>query len=195
MKCHFVSFDHDEKVPVDRYLNNRKLRKYFNRETAAAVLCAAQLLQDRPLPANTPFYYAAGLMTYEEYGLTDMLSQSQDQNGHLSAQRFIDVGINSMSPLTSFKFLPNMALAFISIEQKLTGDNAVVYVAADSLLAYARLAPTAGVVLIGAGQAQQDGSVRAGFAIATRDELAELKTEASQPAISLLQDLAWEHAA
>ena len=52
MKTVFEAYAAGEAIPVQHFVKNRKLAKYFNRETAAAVVCAAKLLRDVPLPAD-----------------------------------------------------------------------------------------------------------------------------------------------
>ena len=190
MKTCFVSYNGDETIPVARYLRNRKLRKYFSRETSVAVVCAAQLLEGESLHPQTPFYYAAGLLAFEEYGLPKLVEASLTDEGRFSAQQFVEMGLAGISPLTSFKCLQNMSLAFISVELGLTGDNAVVSVSAASLLAHARLAPTNSSVLIGAGKADRDGYAAASFALTTGEELIQFPTPApGTTALSFLRDL------
>ena len=87
MKICFVSYTADETIPVAKYLRNRKLRKYFSRETSVAVVCAAQLLEGESLPPNTPFYYAVGLLAYEEYGLPKLVENSLTDDGRFSTER------------------------------------------------------------------------------------------------------------
>lgn len=193
MKTCFVSFTGEETIPVIGYLRNRKLRKYFSRETSVAVVCAARLLEGESLPQETPFYYAAGLLAYEEYGLPKLVGNSMSDEGRFSTQRFVEVGLVGISPLTSFKCLPNMALAFISVEQGMNGDNAVVYESAASLMAHALMAPTDGPLLIGAGKAGRDGHAAACFALATREELFKIPTPGpAVTALSFLRDLSQE---
>lgn len=195
MKRCFVSYSGEETIPVARHLNNRKLRKYFGRETSVAVVCAARLLAGESLSPETPFYYAAGLLNYDEYGLTKLFENSLADEDSFSAQPFVEVCLAGISPLTPFKILPNMALAFISIEHGLNGDNAVVYASAASLLEYTQLAPTNGPILIGAGKADRDGYAAACFALTTREELNQIpKPAPAVTALSFLRDLSLEAA-
>lgn len=196
MKTCYISYDGDETIPVARYLRNRKLRKYFSRETSVSIVCAAQLLEGESLHPQTPFYYAVGLLAFEEYGLSKLVEASQTDEGDFSPQQFVEVGLAGISPLTSFKCLQNMALAFISVEHGLTGDNAVVCISAASLLAYALMAPTQGPILIGAGRADRDGRAAASFALATKAELNQIPSpEHDRSALMFLQDLSREMAA
>ena len=163
---------HDD-IPVRAVLNNRKLAKYFNRETALGIVCLAEMLAEVPLAADTPAFYDTGLVEYEDFGL-DAIVETCVTDGTYTQQSFVEKGMSLISPMTQFKILLNMPLCFFSIEHHLTGDNAVTYSSAEGLLTHARLADTEGAILIGAGKVNPDGAVESGFALATRVELASL---------------------
>ena len=193
MKIRWQSFGPDEVIPVSEHLNNQKLRKYFNRETAAAIVTLGKLLDGTKLPVNIPFYYATGLVEFEEYGLPRLVTSSLDDNGNFSDQLFVERAIMRISPLTSFKVLQNMTLAFVAIEHELSGDNAVVYVSASSLLHYVLTAPTKGKILIGAGKVFPSGRTESCFALITKKDAAEaLNINTDVTAIALLRDWALE---
>lgn len=175
MKTVFEAYAAGEVIPVQNFLRNRKLAKYFNRETAAAVVCAARLLRDAPLPADTPFYYETGVMEFENLGLDDIVRGSIDPDGRFNQQLFVEQGAKAVPPLTQFKALYNMPLSFIAIEHGLTGDNAVVYASARGLLELALCAPTSDAILLGAGKTRADGSVECGFALVGRAEIEGLR--------------------
>lgn len=164
MRLVFDSYDAGADIPVLSWLNNRKLAKYLNRETMAAVVALGKLHEASPLVPEIPFYYATGMLEYEDYGLNDIVNASRDAEGRFSHRLFIDRGIAAVSPLNQFKVLQNMPLSFASINYGLTGDNAVLYSAAGALLRQALCAPEE-TVLIGAGKAYRDGSVMCGFAV------------------------------
>ena len=142
MKIVFDCYNPDEPIPVVKYLKNKKLQKYFSRETAAAIVCAAKLLVGIDLDPETPFYYATGFIEYEDYGLKYIVEDSVDPTGKFSDRLFIEKGLSRISPLNQFKVLQNMPLCFVSIEHNLHGDNAVVYASAAGLLQHARLPGT-----------------------------------------------------
>jgi hypothetical protein len=171
MKVVFDSYNPDETIPVGNYLKNKKLRKYFNRETAAAIVCAGKLLHGIDLSLDIPFYYATGLIEYEEYGLNYIVEDSIDQEGRFSESLFFERGLSRISPLTQFKVLQNMPLCFVSIEHQLHGDNAVVYSSAAGLLTHALYAPGDGTVLIGAGKVYKTGKTESGLALIEKDEI------------------------
>lgn len=172
MKIVFDTYGAGEDIPVMGYLQNRKLLKYLNRETMAAIVVLGKLREVAAMAADLPCYYATGMLEYEDYGLNDIMAASRDVDGRFSHRLFIDKGIAAVSPLNQFKVLQNMPLSFASINFGLTGDNAVLYSAAGSLLTQALCAPGNGTVLIGAGKAYRDSSVACGFAMVERKELA-----------------------
>jgi hypothetical protein len=192
MKTAFEAYAAGEAIPVQQFIRNRKLVKYFNRETAAAMVCAARLLREAPLPAETPFYYETGVMEFENLGLDDIATGSVDAGGGFDQRRFVAEGAKAVPPLTQFKALYNMPLSFVAIEHGLTGDNAVIYASARGLLELALAAPGEGEILLGAGKTRADGGVECGFARVRRAELAAVACPAGE-AIELLR--AWHREA
>lgn len=172
MKTVFEQYRLEDEIPVRNYLKKKKLAKYFNRESAAAIVCAGKLLDGRQLPSSTPFYYARGVVEFEDYGLEKIVASCSDANGKFSQERFAKDGISRISPLTQFKILYNMSACFVSIENNLTGDNAVIYASAEGLLACALTARNAEEILLGAGKVYSNGTVAAGFALVSKDEAA-----------------------
>ncbi len=167
----FVAFAGGEEIPVLAFLKNRKMVKYLNRETMAAIVAVGRLSAAVSLPPEIPFYYATGILEYEDYGLRDIVAASTDAAGRFSPERFVADGITSVSPLNQFKVLQNMPLSFASINFGLKGENAVVYSSAGALLRQAACAPGAGPVLIAAGKAYRDGRVESGAAVVRREWL------------------------
>jgi hypothetical protein len=159
-----------DEIPVRNVLRNKKLAKYFNRETALGIVCLAELLQDAALKPETPVFYETGLIEYEDFGL-DTIAEVCVKDMEFSPRDFVEKGMSSISPLTQFKILLNMPLCFFSIENNLTGDNAVIYSSASGLLTHAYLADTEDDMLIGAGKVNADGSVESGFAVCRKSEL------------------------
>lgn len=170
MKLVFDAYEANGEIPVLRFLKNRKLAKYLNRETMAAIVAVGKLNDVSPFYPDIPCYYATGMLEYEDYGLRDIVAASRDGENRFSPRRFIDEGIRVVSPLNQFKVLQNMPLSFASINFGLTGDNAVLYSSAGALLRQAHCAPGSGEILIGAGKTYRDGSVECGFALVERDE-------------------------
>lgn len=172
MKLIFESYAADEPVPVADFVRNRKLIKYFNRETAAAIVAARRLLEGACVAPDVPFYYETGVMEFETLGLEAIAAGSVDAEGRFDQQRFVELGTKAVPPLTQFKALYNMPLSFVAIENALVGDSAVVYASARALLDQALMAPGDAEVLLGCGKVHADGRVEAAFALASRDEIA-----------------------
>lgn len=175
MRVAFNSYSLEEEIPVRSYLKKRKLVKYFNRETAAAIVCLGQLLKGETLAPDTPFYYAKGLVEYEDIGLGKLVEASSDDSGRFSQENFVSRGMSSISPLTQFKVLYNMPLSFVAIEHNLTGDNSVIYSSADGLLLQALHGPPGVPILLGADRVYKDGMVATGFALAKKEEIQKKK--------------------
>jgi hypothetical protein len=171
MKAAFATFAHGDPIPVLDYLKDRKLAKYFSRESAAAIVCLGRLLKEVAIPSTIPVYYATGITEHEEYGLPGIAKNSTDSTGRFSPALFIRNGFADVPPITQFKLLCNMPLCFISLNYGLRGDNAVLYSAASALLCQALFAPVESPILLGAGKAHADGSVEAGFAVASKEEI------------------------
>lgn len=167
----FDSYAGGQAIPVQEYLRNKKLAKYFNREAAAAVICAAKLLKQSPLKSDAPFYYETGRMEFEDYGLDRIVAASIDGQGRFSQQLFVEKGTKAVMPLTQFKALYNMPLSLVSIEHNLSGDNAVIYASARGLLMQALHSPVDTGILLGCGKVYADGTVESAFALVDKNEL------------------------
>lgn len=172
MKLNITHFKADETIPIREFIKKRKLIKYFNKETSSSIVCVSQLLEGVTLDSSTPFYYSMGLIEYEDFGLEEIATLSQEtKSNQFSQQHYIEKAMPNVSPLSQFKVLYNMPLSFVAIEHNLQGDCAVVYDNAHSLLTQAMYAPTEHPILIGASKVYQDGSVTSGFALIEKDEL------------------------
>lgn len=171
MKIVFDSYGPLECIPVGTYLRNKRLAKFFNRETAAAVVAAHKLLDGTEFDSMTPFFYDTGLLAFEDYGLADLVEASRDENHNFSSYCFTTTGLNAVSPLNQFKVLQNMPLSFVAIENNIHGDNAVCYGSASALLSHVMYSPHQEFFLIGAGKTRKDGSVESGFALLSKAEI------------------------
>jgi len=129
------------------------------------------LARDIELHPETPFYYAAGVMEYEDYGFMELIRRSTGADGQFSQRRFVEEGMPGISPLSQFKVLQNMPSSFAAIEFGLTGDNAVIYTSASGLLLLALHSVSHGPVLLGAGKTYKDGKVDIGFALVKKEEI------------------------
>ena len=171
MKIVYNHYAADEIVPVQEYISNRKLIKYFSRETSAAIVAAACLLKDTSYSPLMPFYYETGVMESEDLGLELIADNSRDSLGKFSQKDFVEKGTKAVPPLTQFKALYNMPLSFVAIEHGLKGDNAVIYASASGLLIQALHAPVDNGILLGCGKIFADKSVVSGFALINKGEI------------------------
>lgn len=190
MKLVFDSYQPRESIPVHDYIRNRKMAKYFNRETSAALVSVGKLLRGSNLSPETPIYYETGILEFEDLGLPTIIAASLDDQQAFSQKRYIEQGIKAVPPLTQFKALYNMPVCFISIEYGLTGDNAVIYSSARGLLFQAVNAPSDGsCILLGCGKVHDNGKVESAFAMATKEELRGYPPEAqSGEAIDMFRE-------
>ena len=164
----YRSYSPEEPIPVAQRLKKRKLLKYYSREAMAAVLTAGELLEGKDLPPRLPFYYATSYVENLEF-LKEVFDKLDTYPDHVfDAQRFL----SSTPPPVNFRMMRNMVPCFISIENKLIGDNNFIVDSASALLYAALTAPGDGPVLMGAGYLHADDSVEAGFALASPSELA-----------------------
>ena len=171
MKIIFDSYSPGESIPVQQFIKNKKLAKYFNRETAAAIVSCGKLLRGAEFDPDLPFYYETGVMEFEDLGLDAIAAGSLDEQGNFSQHLFVEKGAKAVHPLTQFKALYNMPLSFVSIEHGLTGDNAVIYASARGLLMQALHAPGEKDILLGSGKLYSDGRLHSSFALIGRDEI------------------------
>lgn len=174
MRIVFNHFDAGMTIPVGDYIGNRKMAKYYNREAQAAMVSIGTLLNKNRPDHDTPIFYAVGLIEHVGFDIQKISVHSVGDQGRFSTKAFIEKGMMQISPLTQFKVLYNMTLCFISIEYGLQGDNAVVYSSATGLLKNALYSNTTSEVIIGAGKIYADNSVESGFAMISKQELAEL---------------------
>jgi len=76
MRISYVTYLPDQEIPVYDFVVQRKLVKYYTRETMAAMAAMAALYPDRKLDEDTPFFYATG-----ELGDDGFLHRSLPENG------------------------------------------------------------------------------------------------------------------
>jgi hypothetical protein len=167
----YTRYAPEEIIPIDNFIKNKKTKKYFSKETSASLTAMGMLLEKANISEREiPIYYSTGDIEFEDYGLQYIVEDSKDANGNFSDQLFIEKGLSRISPINQFKVLQNMPLSFIAIEFGFTGDNAVIYASALGLIQYA-LHSKKDQVILGAGKTYKNGSVEAGFALLSKQEL------------------------
>ncbi len=189
MRKFYQSWKLDEVIPVTQFLKQKKIKKYFNRETAAAVTTLGMLLKENnTIPTTIPICYATGDLAYQDYGLDNIINGSIDDGGTFSTECFIEKGIVAISPLNQFKILQNMPLCFSAIEFGLTGENAVVYNDSTGLRIFAGQID-APELMLGAGRVDRFGTVEVLFALCRKEELPSMNDQAPDDALEFLKNL------
>jgi len=163
MKVIYHIYLPDEDIPVYDFVKNRKLVKYYTRETMAAVVAVSQLLEGEETNQDMPFFYSTGETEMMDL-YRNICSQYELANNEFSSRGFIENIVPKISPLQQFKVMRNTTSCFVSIENGLKGDNAVLLSSASGLLYMAMFAEKEDPVLIGAGKLYADGTVECGFA-------------------------------
>lgn len=189
MKIAFKSYELGETIPVLSLLKNKKLNKYFNRETSAGIVAFTEMATGTTIDSDIPIYYATCVVEYEDFGLDKIVSACSDDSGKFSQRLFVESGMSSISPLTQFKILYNMPLSFISIDKNLNGDNSVIYDSSKALIDCATFSESENII-IGAGKVWKNGLVESGFAFLNKSELELLPNyDDSIPAIEIFRHL------
>ena len=145
------------------YARNRKLVKYYTRETMAAVVAVARLFEGTAPDADMPFFYSSGETEIVDF-YRDIGEKFVNEENDFSSLWFVEEVSRSISPLERFKTMRNTTTCLVAIENGLKGDNGVFLTSASGLLYSALLTETEGTVLIGAGKLHADGTVECGFA-------------------------------
>lgn len=162
MRVIYKKYLPEEEIPVYDYVRNRKLVKYYTRETMAAVVATACLFDGHTPDSDMPFFYSSGE--------TEMVHFYRDMGDIIGGEEsfrsiwFVEKMSVLISPLERFKTMRNTTACLVAIENGLKGDNAVLLASASGLLYSAMLTETEGPVLIGAGKIYLDGTVECGFA-------------------------------
>lgn len=163
MRIVYKKYTASDEIPVYDYVQQRKLVKYYTRETMAAVVAAAELLAGCEVRNDMPFFYSTGETEVMDF-YTGSCKTYAVRNTTFNTPRFIEDVVPTISPLSQFKMMRNMTHCFVSIEHGLKGDNAALLFSASGLLYSALLCGYDGMVLIGAGRMYADGAVECGFA-------------------------------
>jgi len=109
-------------------IGNKKLLKLMNREAQLAFIAAGRAMEHAAIggsfaPDRMGVFLGTGLTTGELDALVPIVENSVDAEGKFSYRLLGANALAKCNPLLSFKILPNMALSYISIEQKIQGPN------------------------------------------------------------------------
>jgi hypothetical protein len=172
LKLVYKYYASGEEIPFLPHIKNRKLVKYYTRETMAAMVALGELCEGSVLPADTPFFYSSGELKLMDYfkEVCDLFT-GEEQQLAFSGSYFIEKVMPRLSPLSQFKIMRNMCYFLCSFELGLKGENALFLDSLQGLLYSARFCEYQGPALIGAGNLYADGASECGFALVSTEEL------------------------
>lgn len=158
-------------IPVHNYISNKKLIKYYTRETMAAAVVMGELIKDTSLRPETALFYAS-----DETDIPPTCRIVAEIALNRVDPSDIEMLVNQFpqfcSPLERFKMMRNTTICLLAIEHGITGDNSLLLSSASGLLYSALLSDCEGEVIVGAGKLYSDGTVESGFAIGNAAEFA-----------------------
>ena len=89
MKIVYKKYTASDEIPVYDYVHQRKLVKYYTRETMAAVVAAAELLAGCEVRNDMPFFYSTGETEVMEF-YTGSCKTYAIRNTTFNTPRFIE---------------------------------------------------------------------------------------------------------
>lgn len=109
-------------------IDNKKLLKLMNRESQCAFIAAGRAMDQAGIRGHfiserMGIFLGTGLATGEPDSLVPIVENSVDADGTFSYRLLGAQALAKCNPLLSFKILPNMALSYISIANKIQGPN------------------------------------------------------------------------
>lgn len=114
------------------YLRQRKNRKFMGLQDDLAVVAAGRALASAGLAGaalgeRAGLYLVVGYIPFEERDIADLVEHSLDADGALSMAVFSTIGFGSVSPLLTFRCLPNMPGFHVSTSFDLQGPYLTLY--------------------------------------------------------------------
>lgn len=125
--CGHVVGSECDSTPV---LKSRKMRKFMGRQDELAVMAATRAVEQAALPKSLGercgLYLSVGFIPFESADLT-MLVESSTAAGGFSMKRFSTDAFRALSPLLTFRCLPNMPAFHVSLNLDVQGPYSVGY--------------------------------------------------------------------
>lgn len=119
------------KAELRPWLKQRKSLKFMGLQDRMAVLAAGRALEQAglaaPLGEAVGLFMAVGFIPFEEQDIETLCAASIDAAGRFSMAAFAGEGLRSVSPLLTFRVLPNMPAFHVSLNFGLTGPYRVAY--------------------------------------------------------------------
>ncbi|MDF1661198.1 MAG: beta-ketoacyl synthase N-terminal-like domain-containing protein [Planctomycetota bacterium] len=113
------------------YLKIRKTRKFMGVQDDLAVLAAGEAISqsglEKPLGDRCGLYLAVGFIPFEQDDLESLYEGSKDEDGQFSIDAFSSKGLRSVSPLLTFRCLPNMPAFHVSMNFGIEGPYLTTY--------------------------------------------------------------------
>ena len=123
---HIIGTDCDS-TPV---LKSRKMRKFMGRQDELAVIAAVRAVEAAALPKalgeRCGLYLSVGFIPFEDTDLA-MLVDASTAEGRFSMERFSTTAFRALSPLLTFRCLPNMPAFHVSLNLDVQGPYSVGY--------------------------------------------------------------------
>jgi 3-oxoacyl-(acyl-carrier-protein) synthase len=123
---HVVGADCDS-TPV---LKSRKMRKFMGRQDELAVIAAVRAVEAAGLPRvlgeRCGLYLSVGFIPFEDADLA-MLVEASTAEHRFSMERFSTDAFRALSPLLTFRCLPNMPAFHVSLNLDVQGPYSVGY--------------------------------------------------------------------
>jgi hypothetical protein len=111
-------------------LKSRKMRKFMGRQDELAVIAAARAVEAAALPValgeRCGLYLSVGFIPFEGSDLS-MLVEASSAEGRFSMEQFSTRAYRSLSPLLTFRCLPNMPAFHVSLNLDVQGPYSVGY--------------------------------------------------------------------
>lgn len=111
-------------------LKSRKMRKFMGRQDELAVIAAVRAVETAALPKalgeRCGLYLSVGFIPFESADLA-MLVEASSAAGRFSMEQFSTTAFRSLSPLLTFRCLPNMPAFHVSLNLDVQGPYLVGY--------------------------------------------------------------------
>ena len=111
-------------------LKSRKMRKFMGRQDELAVIAAVRAVEAAALPKalgeRCGLYLSVGFIPFEDADLA-MLVESSTASDRFSMERFSTTAFRALSPLLTFRCLPNMPAFHVSLNLDVQGPYSVGY--------------------------------------------------------------------
>ena len=117
---------------VESHFPDNKTLRLMNRDAHLAVVAAGAALRDAAVVAGETYpceqialYGATGFVDMPIADAAGLVRHAAAADGSLDLGRFGEVALKRVRPVLSFKLLANMPICFVSIFERIRGENAV----------------------------------------------------------------------